>query len=63
MRYTTILIDADDTLLDFKRAEHDALKNTLYSFSIEPSDHVTSVYSEINDGYWKLLEKGGPVPV
>jgi YjjG family noncanonical pyrimidine nucleotidase len=59
MKYTTILIDADDTLLDFKRAEHDALTKTLESFSIEPSDLVTSVYSEINDGYWKLLEKGG----
>jgi len=59
MKYTTILIDADDTLLDFKRAERDALKKTLESFSIHPSEDVISTYSEINDGYWKLLEKGG----
>lgn len=58
MKYNTILMDADDTLLDFKLAEHNALIKTLKSFSIDFNDTVISAYSRINDGYWKRLEKG-----
>lgn len=58
MKYTTILFDADDTLLDFKRAEHDALTKTLLSFSLPADKTVTDRYSAINDGYWKALERG-----
>lgn len=57
MKYDTILFDADDTLLDFKRAEHDALAITLESFSLPTDKTVTEKYSEINDGYWKALER------
>ena len=58
MRYDTILFDADDTLLDFKRSEHDALTLTLTSFELPSDKTVTDTYSEINDGYWKALERG-----
>ena len=58
MKYDTILFDADDTLLDFKRAEREALKMTLEHFSLRADDEIISEYSKINDGYWKALERG-----
>lgn len=59
MKYDTILFDADDTILDFKKSEREALRLTLESFSIEPKESVITAYSDINDSYWKLLEVGG----
>lgn len=58
MKYDVILLDADDTLLDFKRAEREALKDTLESFGLPSNDMVVEIYSKINDGYWKALERG-----
>lgn len=58
MRYDTILFDADDTLLDFKRAEREALTLTLEYFGLPSDKGVTDTYSLINDGYWKALERG-----
>ena len=59
MKYDTILFDADDTILDFKKSEREALRLTLERFSIEPKESVITAYSDINDSYWKLLEVGG----
>ena len=58
MKYSIILLDADDTLLDFKRAEKEALKITLEYCGLPSDEKVTTAYSEINDGYWKALERG-----
>lgn len=56
--YNTVLFDADGTLLDFVKAEYNALAETLRSVGIEPSDELIAEYSEINDSLWKKLEKG-----
>lgn len=56
--YNTILFDADGTLLDFKAAEKNALEGTLRSVGVEPTEALTLRYSEINEGMWKLLERG-----
>ena len=56
-KYTLLLVDADDTVLDFKRCEHDALRNVLLQFGFPASDGIIAIYSEINDRMWKLLEK------
>lgn len=53
-----VLIDLDDTILDFKKCEKSALKKTLALLGIEPTELVLSRYSEINDAQWKLLELG-----
>jgi 2-haloacid dehalogenase len=57
MRYDTVLFDADGTLLDFARSEREALRDVLRSHGIEASDEQLSVYSEINDSLWKMLER------
>lgn len=57
-KYTTILFDADDTLFDFKRAEHEAVTDVLALVGLPNTDEIISKYSEINKGYWKMLERG-----
>ena len=57
MKYQNILFDADGTLFDFKRAEHDALSDTLLHFNIPDTEEVHRGYSESNAAQWALLEK------
>ena len=53
-----VLLDADDTLLDFHKAEHEALKKTLLTTGIEPRDQIIELYSGINKRHWDMLERG-----
>lgn len=55
--YKTVLFDLDDTLLDFKKSEAEALGATLLHFGIQPTPAVVGRYSEINEGLWKQLER------
>ncbi len=57
-KYTTILFDADGTLLDFERSEREAISEAMVRYGIEPTDENVRMYSEINDGLWKQLERG-----
>ena len=57
-RYTTLLFDADDTLLDFKRSEREAILDAIRQMGITPSEEMARVYSEINNSAWKRLERG-----
>ncbi|MCR5484701.1 MAG: YjjG family noncanonical pyrimidine nucleotidase [Clostridiales bacterium] len=56
-RYTSILFDADDTLLDFDAAERAAFKMTCEKFGVEYSDGLLSLYSSINLSLWKKFER------
>lgn len=58
MRYHTILFDADNTLLDFTRSEHDALCECLNARGLPHDETAIARYAAINDGYWKRLERG-----
>lgn len=55
--YTTLLLDLDDTILDFKKAERFALEKTLSSFGLTPSEEVCARYSKINQLHWEMLER------
>lgn len=57
-KYTTLLFDNDNTLMDFYAAEEQAIKNTCRAFGVEPSDENAKLYSDINDSFWKRFEKG-----
>jgi 2-haloacid dehalogenase len=53
-----VLFDLDDTLLDFHRAEAEAIRHTLAEIGIEPSDETVALYSRINRSCWAKLETG-----
>lgn len=53
-----VLMDLDDTLLDFHSSEAWALKNALSSLGVDSSEKTVARYSEINDSLWKKLEQG-----
>ena len=54
----TVFFDLDDTLLDFKKAEDNAIRETLRALSLDPSDKNAARYSRINGAHWKMLERG-----
>ncbi len=53
-----VLFDLDETLFDFKKAEHSAIFETLAHFGISPTEEMAKRYSELNLAGWKRLEKG-----
>ena len=53
-----LLLDLDDTLLDFKRAEAIAIRDAFVELGIEPSDENVALYSKINRSCWAKLELG-----
>ncbi len=58
MPYKIALIDADQTLFDFKKSEREALSDCLIARGLLPSDRILERYAQINDEHWKLLEEG-----
>ena len=57
MRYQALLIDADNTLFDFDRAERRAIQAVADQAGISDPD-FPEIYHQINAGYWRRLEKG-----
>ena len=53
-----LLLDLDDTILDFHIQETVAIRKTLSAVGIEPTDEVCDLYSKINLRHWKMLENG-----
>lgn len=53
-----VLLDLDDTLLDFHRAEQIAIARTFVCLGIQPEEAIIRRYSEINASQWKRLERG-----
>ncbi len=58
MAYTTLLMDADETLLDFRKSEGFALEATLREHGIAMTPAVHDRYHEINRVLWQQLERG-----
>ena len=57
--YRGVLLDADNTLFDYDRAETEALDETLADAAPgAPRAQAVEAYREINAGYWKLYEQG-----
>ena len=54
-----VLFDLDDTLLDFGKAEKNALTLAFTEKGINPTEELLSRYSVINEEHWKRLEKEG----
>ena len=58
MNYNVILIDLDETILDFRFTEKNAHKLTTLEFNIPYRESDYALYHEINDALWKDLELG-----
>ena len=57
MKYTTILFDADGTLLDFHRCEREAVAEAFSCLGVTVNGEMLDEYSRINDSLWKMLER------
>ena len=53
-----LLIDLDDTILDFHKAERIGLENTLRRFGVAPTEEIITLYLQINRAHWAQLEAG-----
>ena len=53
-----ILIDLDNTILDFNTAEHAALTRALEELGIPADEAMLKRYHEINIRHWEMLEDG-----
>lgn len=58
MKYTTLFLDLDNTLLDFSKAEYHAIRKVLKKYSLPNDDETVKIYSDINLTFWKRFEKG-----
>ncbi len=53
-----ILLDLDNTILDFNKAERTALKRTFIEMGIKPTDLIVDRYHFHNIRHWEMLERG-----
>lgn len=58
MKYKYLLIDNDNTLMDFAAAERQALSQTLIDAGLPADHHTCENYHRINNALWKALERG-----
>ncbi|NCB05763.1 MAG: HAD family hydrolase [Clostridia bacterium] len=58
MKYSVLLCDGDDTLLDFQAAERAAFAATVEKCGLCYSEDLLERYSRINISHWKRLERG-----
>ena len=52
-----LLIDLDDTILDFKKAEKLAIAKTITTFGLEATPEILHRYHLINKEHWERLER------
>ncbi len=57
-KYTTVLWDLDQTLLDFDRSMEYALQAVFAQYGLKINEEMTARYSVINRSYWLRLESG-----
>ena len=53
-----LLLDLDDTILDFGKSEKECFEAMLRTVGLTPTDEIASLYSRINLNQWKMLERG-----
>jgi 2-haloacid dehalogenase len=53
-----LLLDLDDTILDFHKAERIAIAKTFQDFGVDPTEEVLHRYHLINKSCWERLETG-----
>lgn len=57
-RRPAVLLDLDNTILDFNTAEHRALGRALTAQGLPFDDEIAALYHRINNRHWEMLEDG-----
>ena len=57
-KYTTLLFDADGTLLDFNESERQELIKTFQKYHLFFNEDIKELYEKINAELWKQFENG-----
>lgn len=57
-RRPIVLLDLDNTILDFNTAERTALRRAFETIGLSYSDEIAALYNEINIRHWEMLEDG-----
>jgi YjjG family noncanonical pyrimidine nucleotidase len=57
-KYSIILLDVDNTLLDFTKSEHEAFNLTLDQYNLSSYHYLIDEYIKINEKLWQDFEKG-----
>ena len=57
-RLPIVLLDLDNTILDFNTAEHRALGRALEAMGMPFNDKIAALYNQINIRHWEMLEDG-----
>lgn len=58
LRYEHILLDADMTLFDFERSEHEALRKVLTDRGYPFDEETVALYLKINSALWEANARG-----
>ena len=58
LKYKTILLDVDGTLLDFNASEKEALEKVFAKHQFILDEQVKNTYDRINHSLWKQYEQG-----
>ncbi len=53
-----VLLDLDDTILDFRATEHRSISRLLETLGVTPTEEIIHRYHVINLEHWKRLERG-----
>lgn len=54
----TVFLDLDDTILDFHRAETEAIRDTFIGFGLPSDEAAIGLYKKINRECWESMERG-----
>lgn len=58
IKYTSLFLDLDDTLLDFGKAEAFAVAKVLKNNGLPYDGETVKTYSQINKSFWESFERG-----
>ena len=53
-----LLLDLDDTVLDFRATEYKSISRLLCTVGVEPTEEIIQRYRAINWAHWRQLERG-----
>lgn len=56
-KYKYLFLDIDDTILDFKACERNAITKTIERYGLKATNELIESYSEINQSLWKAFER------